>query len=132
MSVSFKVTGLNEIVSSLGAIESDFATVRTAVLNEAARFLTNEAQRNVHVVSGRLKASIGIESQTPNSVVVSARTPYAAIENARAGEKHATAKTVGPYGTHDYFTRAIQALNQVFSSRIKINFDNVWRKHKTS
>src|SRR4030095_6126196 len=79
--IGFTVTGLNEIIRSLDAMNREITQVRTAVLNEGARFVVNEAKRNVHVVSGRLKASIGIESQAQNAVVVSARTASAALEH---------------------------------------------------
>ena len=130
--IGFTVTGLNEIIRSLDAMNREIPQVRVAVLNEGARFIVNEAKRNVHVVSGRLKGSIGIESQAQNSVTVAARTAYAAIENARPGNKVARPKSVGPYGPHDYFTRAIAAFQQLFQSRIKVSFDNLWRRHKTA
>jgi len=129
--IGFKVTGLIESVRGLDNIMRDWPTIRRATLNEAARFLTNEAKRDVHVVTGRLKGSIGIESQTSNSVIVSARTEYAAIENARKGTKHQTAKTIGPYGTHDYFTKAINNTTRDFQSKIKVNFDSLLNKNKT-
>ena len=130
-SIGFKVTGLLESIRGLDNIMRDWPVVRRATLNEAARFLTNEAKRDVHVVSGRLKSSIGIESQTANSVTVAARTEYAAIENARKGTKHQTAKTIGPYGKHSFFTDAISNTQRDFSSKIKINFDSLLNKNKT-
>jgi len=129
--IGFKVTGLSESIRGLDNIMRDWPTVRRATLNEAARFLTNEAKRDVHVVTGRLKSSIGIESQTANSVTVSAKTEYAAIENARKGTKHQTPKSIGPYGTHDYFTKAINNTTRDFQSKIKINFDSLLNKNKT-
>jgi len=129
--IGFKVTGLLESIRGLDNIMRDWPTVRRATLNEAARFLTNEAKRDVHVVTGRLKSSIGIESQTSNSVIVSAKTEYAAIENARKGTKHQTPKSVGPYGTHDYFTKAINNTTRDFQTKIKVNFDSLLNKNKT-
>ena len=128
--VGFTVTGLNEMIRSLDAMGREIPTVRTAVLNEGARFLVNEAKRNVHVVSGRLKASISIETQTSNFVVVSAKTPYAAIENLREGTKSAGPKTRPPYGPHNYWTTAVASLQKIWMTRIKVNFDKLWQKHK--
>jgi hypothetical protein len=131
-SIGFKVTGLLESIRGLDGVMREWPVVETAVLNEAGRFIVNEAKRNVHVVSGRLKASISIESQTPKSVVVSAKMPYAKIENERPGDKRQGPKTQGPYGTHDYFTRATTAVTTSFASRIKVNFDRLLTKHKGS
>ena len=130
-SIGFKVTGLLESIRGLDGVMRDWPVVERAVLNEAGRFIVNEAKRNVHVVTGNLKASISIESQTPKSVTVSAKMPYAQIENARSGSKAQGPKTVGPYGTHDYFTRATNAVTTTFASRIKANFDSLLSKHKT-
>ena len=129
-SIGFKVTGLLESVRGLDGVMREWPVVERAVLNEAGRFIVNEAQRNVNVVSGRLKASISIESQTPKSVVVSAKMPYAKIENERSGTKSPSPKTQGPYGTHDYFTRATNVVTTSFASRIKVSFDSLLRKHK--
>jgi Ribonuclease G/E len=128
--IGFTVTGLNEIIRSLDAMNRDIPVIRSAVLNEGARFFVNEAKKNVHRVSGDLYNSIGIESQTSNSVTIAARTAYAAIENARAGSKVPRAKTIGPYGPHNYWSRAITAFQTQFQSRIKVSFDKLWQKHK--
>ena len=131
--IGFKVTGLLESIRGLDGVMREWPVVEKAVLNEAGRFIVNEAKRNVHVVSGRLKGSISIESSSsPKSVVVSAKMPYAKIENDRKGDKVPTPKTRGPYGPHDYFTRAIQAVERDFASRIKVNFDRLLQKHKSS
>ena len=130
-SIGFKVTGLLESIRGLEGIMRDWPVVEKAVLNEAGRFIVNEAKRNVHVVSGDLKNSISIEqSMSPRVVTVSAKMPYAKIENERRGEKRQTPKTRGPYGPHDYFTRAIQSVERDFASRIKVSFDSLLRKHK--
>ena len=131
--IGFTVQGLNEIVLSLDSMQREIPTVRAAVLNEAARFLVNEAKRNVHVVSGDLKNSISIESATTTAdhVIVSAKTRYAAIENEREGVKRQTPKSKGPYGTHNYFTKAVIALQGIYATRIKVNFDQLWARHRT-
>ena len=129
--IGFTVQGLDSVVRSLDAMGREIPTVRAAVLNEGARFLVNEAKRNVHVVSGRLKASISIETQTSEFVIVSAKTPYAAIENLRPGEKTPGPKSRGPYGPHNYFTTAIASLQKVWMTRIKVNFDKLWQRHKS-
>ena len=130
-SIGFKVTGLLESIRGLEAVIREWPVVEKAVLNEAGRFIVNEAKRNVHVVSGDLQRSISIEpNQTPKMVVVSAKTRYAKIENDRKGDKVRTPKTKPPYGPHDYFTRAIQAVQRDFSSRIKVSFDSLLSKHK--
>lgn len=130
-SIGFKVTGLIESVRGLDGVMKEWPIVRSAVLNEAARFLTNEAKRNVHVVSGDLKNSIGIEPgfQRASSVIVSAKMPYARIENERPGNKFPSKNSKGPYGAHNYFTKAIQATTRDFSSKIKVNFDKLWARH---
>jgi hypothetical protein len=131
-SIGFKVTGLLESIRGLDSVLREWPIVEKAVLNEAGRFIVNEAKRNVHVVSGDLKRSISIEPvSSPKVVVVSAKTRYAKIENDRQGEKRQTPKTVGPYGSHDYWNRAIQSVTRDFASRIKVNFDSLLRKHKT-
>jgi len=130
--IGVKITGLNEILTSITNMQREWPVVRSAVLNEAGRFLANEAKRNVHVVSGDLKNSIGIEPGPPrSSVIVSAKMPYAKKENDRPGDKHATQHSKPPYGPHDYFTRAINATSRDFQSRIKINFDKLLTRHKT-
>jgi len=130
--IGFKVTGLSESIRGLDNIMRDWPVVRRATLYEAARFIVNEAKRDVHVVSGDLKRSIGIEPAiSQNSVIVSAKMPYAWKENARPGTKKQTPKTKGPYGTHDYFTKAINNTTRDFQSKIKVNFDSLLRKNKT-
>jgi Ribonuclease G/E len=128
--IGFVVTGLNEIIRSLDGINRDIPVIRGAVLNEGARFFVNEAKKNVHRVSSDLYNSIGIESQTTNSVTIAARTAYAAIENARSGVKAPGKKSIGPYGPHNYWSRAITAFQTQFQSRIKVSFDRLWQKHK--
>jgi Ribonuclease G/E len=129
--MGFVVTGLNEIISSLDAMNRDIPVIRTAVLNEGARFFVNEAKKNVHRVSSDLYNSIGIESQTSNSVTIAARTPYAAIENARSGVKSPGKKSIGPYGPHNYWSRAITAFQTQFQSKIKVSFDKLWNRHRS-
>jgi len=130
-SIGFKVTGLLESIKGLDAVMREWPIVEKATLNEAGRFIVNEAKRNVHVVSGDLKKSISIDPiSSPKVVVVSAKTRYAKIENDRRGDKRQTAKTVGPYGPHDYFTRAVQAVQRDFASRIKVNFDKLLQRHR--
>ena len=131
-SIGFKVTGLLESIRGLDGVMREWPVVEKAVLNEAGRFIVNEAKRNVHVVSGDLKNSISIEqSMSPKVVTVSAKMPYARIENDRLGDKTPTPKTRGPYGAHNYFSRAIQAVERDFASRIKVSFDSLLRKHRT-
>jgi hypothetical protein len=130
-SIGFKVTGLLESIKGLDSVMREWPIVEKAVLNEAGRFIVNEAKRNVHVVSGDLKNSISIEPvSSPKIVVVSAKTHYAKIENDRRGDKRQTPKSKGPYGPHDYFTRATAAVQRDFASRIKVNFDKLLQKHK--
>jgi hypothetical protein len=129
--IGFTITGLNNIIRSLDGVRRDIPIIRTAVLNEGARFFVNEARRNVHRVSSDLYNSIGIESQGANSITVAARKAYAARENARSGDKAQTPKSIGPYGPHNYWDRAITAFQTLFQSRIKVSFDKLWSKHKT-
>jgi hypothetical protein len=130
-SIGFKVTGLLGSIKGMDAVLREWPIVEKAVLNEAGRFIVNEAKRNVHVVSGDLKRSISIDPiPSPKMVVVSAKTRYAKIENDRRGDKRQTPKSLPPYGSHDYWNRAIQSVNRDFASKIKINFDSLLRKHK--
>ena len=133
MSISFKVTGLDEITRSIDTMGREIPYLRTAVLNEAARFFINEAKKNVHVVTGRLKNSISIDippNANTDHVIVSAKTPYARVENERPGEKHPGPGKTGPFGPHDYFTKAILDFEANYTSRIKIGFDALFTKRK--
>ena len=127
------MTGLNEAIRGLDNVIREWPTVQRAVLQEAARFLVNEAKTKVHVVSGDLKNSISIEPSAPNadSVIVSAKMPYARIENDRRGNKEPGKHTKPPYGPHGYFTLAVKATEKDFASRIKVNFDKLWAKNKS-
>ena len=126
--IEIKITGLDKVMNGFSNVEKEWPIVRKAVLKAAGRFFVNEAQRNVHRVSGNLYRSISIDSQTPNSITVSAKMPYAAIENSRVGRKTPTVGTIGPYGPHNYWTLATQSLQQNFASRIKVNLDSLLHK----
>ena len=129
--IGFSITGLSSIVNSMNGMRVDIPIIETAVLNERARFFVNEAKRNVHRVSSDLYNSIGIESQSRSQVTIAAKTRYAAIENARRGEKAQTPKSRGPYGPHNYWDTAIRAVQRDFVSKIRVSYDKLWSRHKS-
>ena len=125
MTIKLTVTGLDETINRLNQQINDLPVARRAILAEGSRFLVNELKRNAHVVTGAMRDSVNTESITDNEASVVIPVPYAAIENSRGGDKIPTAKTIGPYGPHDFADRAFQATEMEFQSRIRATYDRL-------
>jgi hypothetical protein len=83
----FTISGLNEALSGIDSLMEDLHTrTRRAILTDAARFYRNDAVTNAHVITGKTRDSIKIESVTDDKAVISAGfgMPY---EEKRPGNK---------------------------------------------
>lgn len=70
--VTMRVTGLRESVMALDAIQREMPQTRTEIIREGALFFFKDAQKNAHVITGKTKASIHIESVTSERGIISA------------------------------------------------------------
>jgi Bacteriophage HK97-gp10, putative tail-component len=116
--ITVKVTGLNEAIAFSDNVTNRIPQTRKAVLEEAGDFFVKDAQKNVHVITGRLRSSIGKGQVQQNSITVGATAPYAAFENRRPGQK-------GGQGEHNFGTRAAQATVQVLPNIVKRGYDEL-------
>lgn len=125
MTITLTVEGLDEVINRLNQQINDLPLARRAILAEGSRFLVNELKRNAHVVSGKMRDSVRTDLITESEASVIIPVPYAAIENARRGEKVGTPNTIGPYGPHNFADRAFEATQNEFRSRIKAGYDGL-------
>jgi hypothetical protein len=123
--VRINVTGLRESISGINGLTMEWPQTQLQMVREGALFFFKDAQKNAHVISGKTKASIHIESVTRDRGVITAGfgMPF---EEKRGGQRMDT-------GTpHKTFSMAANNLGTEMPHIIKRNFDNLLRKHKTS
>jgi hypothetical protein len=83
----FTISGLNETLGGIDSFMEDLHTrTRRAILTDAATFYKNDAVKNAHVITGKTRDSIKIESVSDDEAVISAGfgMPY---EEKRPGNK---------------------------------------------
>lgn len=119
------IDGLEDIIRSLDAFPRELGQAKRRALQEAANFMVREAQTRVHVVSGRLKKSIKVESVTTEQATVVAETHYAQQEESRQGIK------IGVNTPHQFMLPASRATALQFPKMIIREIDAVLAKTKT-
>lgn len=124
--VGFSVTGLNEALGGIAGIIMDLNQTKMQIHKEAADVFVKQAKTTVHVISGKLKASIKTDSVTPEQAIVSANTPYAGKEEERPGNRRTPPST-----PHAYMKPAAAFTATQFPMIIKRNFDMLLNRHKT-
>ena len=126
MSIRVDIT---QVITSLNNTQRQIDIIKRATLQEGGRFLVNEAKKNAHVVSGKMKASTGIDpGGSPDIVTVSVKVPYAKKENTRPGTKQPRRGSKPPYGPHHFFDTAVMATMVHFRSRIIANFASLFKR----
>ena len=122
--VGVKVTGLNEIIAASAAIQREFPQSKTNIHREAITFFYKDANKNAHVISGKTKGSIHIESVTAQSGIISAGfgMPF---EEKRGG----TRLDVGT--PHKTFSTSAKNTAAVMPQIIKKEIDALLNRHKT-
>jgi hypothetical protein len=127
----FTVSG----VDNLDSLMEDLHTrTRRAILTDAARFYRNDAVLNAHVITGRTRGSIKIESITDDKATISAGfgMPF---EEKREGTKRR-----GPSGIdvarsetpHKTMTEAAKKTTEKMPSIIDKHMNDLLNRHKTS
>jgi HK97 gp10 family phage protein len=119
------IDGLEDIIRALDALPREMGQAKRRALQEAANFMVREAQSRVHVVTGRLKKSIKVESVTTDEATVIAETHYAQQEESRQGIK------VGVNTPHQFMLPSSRATALQFPKMIIREIDAVLAKNKT-
>jgi hypothetical protein len=122
--VRINVTGLQEAMRGIDGIIREWPQTRLQIIREGALFFFKDAQKNAHVITGKTKASIHIESVTRDRGVITAGfgMPF---EEKRGGQRMDT-------GTpHRTFTAAANATGAEMPHIIKRNFDKLLNSHRT-
>jgi hypothetical protein len=130
----FTISGLNETLSGIDSLREDLHTrTRRAILTDAATFFKNDAVTNAHVITGRTRGSIKIESITDDKATISAGfgMPF---EEKREGTKRR-----GPTGLdiarsetpHKTMTEAAKKTNEKMPSIIDKHMNELLNRHKT-
>lgn len=117
----FTISGLNETLGGIDSFIEDLHTrARRAILTDAATFYKNDAVKNAHVITGKTRDSLKIESISDDEAVISAGfgMPY---EEKRAGTKEGT-----PHAT---MTEAANNTNKQMPSIIKKHMDDLFNRH---
>ena len=120
--VGLTVTGLNEIIRNQDAMIREMPQFRTQVHRESAEFFAKDAKANAHVITGKTKASVKVESATPQAGIISAGfgMPF---EQKREGSKNGS--------PHTTFTISAQRTALQMPRIIKKHIDDLLRRHKS-
>jgi hypothetical protein len=119
------IDGLEDILRMLDGLPRELGQAKRKALQEAANHMVRTAQSRVHVVSGRLKKSIKVESVTTDQATVVAQTPYAQEEERRQGIK------IGVNTPHQFMLPASRETALLFPKMIIREIDAVLSKTKT-
>ena len=122
--IRMNVTGLVESIRGMEGVIREWPQTRLQMVREGALFFFKDAQKNAHVITGKTKASIHIESVTAQMGIISAGfgMPF---EEKRGGQR---ADTGTPHKT---FTAAAKATGAEMPHIIKRLFDALLARHKT-
>ena len=122
--VRINVTGLTEAMRGIDGIIREWPQTRLQIIREGALFFFKDAQKNAHVITGKTKASIHIESITAQQGIISAGfgMPF---EEKRGGIR----LDVGT--KHKTFTETAKTTGAELPRIIKRNFDALLNRHKT-
>ena len=129
----FTISGLNETLGGIDSFMEDLHTrTRRAILTDAARFYRNDAVTNAHVITGRTRGSIDIESITDNEATITAGfgMPF---EEKREGTKRR-----GPKGLdiarsetpHKTMTEAARKTTEKMPSIVDKHWNELLNRHK--
>jgi hypothetical protein len=120
-----KIEGLEDTIRSLDAIPRELGQAKRNALQEAANHMVRTAQSRVHVVTGKLKKSIKVESVTTDEAVVVAETHYAQQEEKRQGIK------LGVNTPHTFMLPSSRETALLFPKMVIREIDAVLAKNKT-
>jgi hypothetical protein len=122
--IRINVTGLQEAMRGIDGVIREWPQTRLQIIREGALFFFKDAQKNAHVITGKTKASIHIESVTSQQGIISAGfgMPF---EEKRGGQR---ADTGTPHKT---FTAAAKATGAEMPHIIKRTFDALLARHRT-
>ena len=118
------VTGLSESIRGTEGLIREWPQTRLQMVREGALFFFKDAQKNAHVITGKTKASIHIESITQQQGIITAGfgMPF---EEKRGGQRMDT-------GTpHKTFTMAARTTGTEMPHIIKRLFDALLARHRT-
>jgi HK97 gp10 family phage protein len=120
--IGLSVSGLNEVIGGLDSMLRNLPQTRRAILTEGATFFKNDAVSNAHVITGKTKGSIKIESVTDKEAIISAGfgMPF---EEKRTGTKDGT--------PHMTMTEAANNTRKEMPSIIKKHVDDLLRANST-
>jgi len=124
--VGLKVTGLNEAIAALGAMQREAPRAKMDIHRKAITFFVLKAKERVHKISGDLGRSIEVESITPQMGVAHAAMPYARKEEERKGNRR-----TAPNTPHAYMKPAALDTALQMPTFTKQGFDALLSRHKT-
>jgi hypothetical protein len=114
--VTIKVTGLNELNAYFAKTQSQRGTTRRDIHEEAAQFFLKDALSNVHVITGRTKASTKISSVSERNAIIESGFG-APFEERRQGTKLGT--------THKFMTLAATNTTKAMPEIIRKHYDKL-------
>ena len=122
--IRITVTGLKEIEASLNGIKAELPMTKRKIVQEGTTFFFKDAQSNAHVITGKTKGSIHIDSMTDQMGIISAGfgMPF---EEKRGGIK------VSEGSPHKTFSTTAKTTAAAMPAIIKRNFDALLSRHKT-
>jgi hypothetical protein len=122
--IRINVSGLLESIRGIDGLIRELPQTKLQIIREGALFFFKDAQKNAHVITGKTKASIHIESITVQQGIISAGfgMPF---EEKRGGQRLDT-------GTpHKTFTVAAKNTGVEMPHIIKRAFDALLARHRT-
>jgi len=124
--------GYQQNVSAIDGIIRDLSLIKNALLNKTANYFIQQLQINVHVwqpnkpkKGTHLRDEMKKERGGSNYVIITARKPYARVENRRRGTKPG-------HGPHNFGDIAYSATARNFRPDIIRAVNGVLAKHKTT
>ncbi len=123
--VGLRVTGLPEVIRSIGDIQREGSQTKMAIHREASTFFVLKAKEKVHKISGDLARSISVDSITPQQAIVSAKMPYARTEEDRKGNRR-----IPPNTQHAYMRPSASDTAAQMPRFIKKGYDDLLRRHR--
>lgn len=131
--VGFTISGLNETLHGIDSLIRDFGQTKQKILTEAATFYKNDAVANAHVITGKTKGSVKIESISDKEAIITAGfgMPF---EEKRSGVKVSSKKmfTVGSTGVstpHKTMTEAAKKTTKEMPSIIDKHMNQLLKRH---
>ena len=127
--ITLRVTGFDQLLNGINGIQQELPNVKREILREGAEFFYKDALRNVHVISGKTKDSIKIESVTDKEAIISAGFG-AKWEEMREGSKPPPHKGSGT-GPHKTFTQSTVRTKAIFPSIIIRRIRDLLARHRS-